>query len=264
MQKLTLNEDEVHVWYTFPGEITRKDLLDRYYPLLNVEESVQQKRFHFERHRHQYLVTRAMIRTLLARYLDVPAHELRFTKNAYGRPELAVEHMRVPIHFNLSHTDGLIVCAMVLSREVGVDVEDITRGGDLVQIADRFFSPSEVNDLHAVPVERQEDRFFDYWTLKEAYIKARGMGLSIPLEQFSYHIDDRSTNIAISIDPRQQDEPSRWQFRQWRCAPHYKIALCLERRADTCYSVHSRKLVPLDSDGDVHLVPFRSSDGWSN
>ncbi len=264
MQNLTLHDDEVHVWYTFPGEITRKDLLDRYFPMLNTEESAQQKRFHFDRHRHQYLVTRAMIRSLLARYVGVPAHELRFNKNAYGRPELALEHSRIPIHFNLSHTDGLIVCALVLDREVGIDVEDITRGGDLVQIADRFFSASEVQDLHMVPRERQEDRFFDYWTLKEAYIKARGMGLSIPLEQFSYHIDDSATDIAISIDPRQQDQPSRWQFRQWRCAPHYKIALCLERRAHTQFAIHSRKLVPLDGDGCVNLIQFRSSDGWQN
>lgn len=262
MTKLDLAPHEVHLWYSFPKQIQKPDLLAQYHPLLNEEEAVQQKRFHFERHRHQYLITRAMVRTLLGRYLNIAPEQLRFVKNEYGRPQLVPEQQATPIKFNLSHTDGLIVCGVVAGQEIGVDVEDITRGGDLVQIADRFFSPSEVVDLHKLPEERQEDRFFDYWTMKEAYIKARGMGLSIPLEQFSYSINDLNDHISITIDPRQNDQPNRWQFRQWACHPNYKIALCLERKAGVQYQVVSRKLVPLRSDAPVEVTQFRSSEDW--
>lgn len=262
MNKLNIQPDEVHLWYAFPEEIKDKQLLNRYFPLLNTEEAVQQKRFHFEKHRHQYLITRAMIRTLLSRYVDIPPEQLRFIKNEYGRPELVKEQQKLPIHFNLSHTDGLIVCGIVLDREIGVDVEDITRGGDLVQIADRFFSPSEVKDLHTVPADRQEDRFFDYWTMKEAYIKARGMGLSIPLEQFSYHINDNDPYIGLTVDPRQNDPGDRWQIRQWRCAPHFKIALCLERQEGVYFKTISKKLVPFGEESPAGAIQFRSSKDW--
>ena len=262
LDSLALQKHDVHMWYCFPREIKDPDLLARYFPLLNAEEAVQQKRFHFEKHRHQYLITRAMIRTLLSRYVGIAPQDLRFQKNDYGRPELVPEQLSVPLHFNLSHTDGLIVCGVVLHSEIGVDVEDITRGGDLVQIADRFFSPGEVADLHTVPADRQEDRFFDYWTMKEAYIKARGMGLSIPLEQFSYHINDTDTHIGLTVDPRQQDEGSRWQIRQWRCAPCYKVAICLEKQPGVAFEVHTRRMVPFGAEEPLPLRHFRSSESW--
>jgi 4'-phosphopantetheinyl transferase len=261
LEPLSLPENEIHLWCCFSSEITDPALLMRYYPLMNADETAQQKRFHFERHRHQYLITRAMIRTLLARYTGIPAKDLVFQKNEYGRPELIPEQRKLPIHFNLSHTDGLIACGVVLKREIGVDVEDITRGGDLVKIADRFFSPMEVHDLNTVEESRQEARFFDYWTLKESYIKARGMGLSIPLDQFGFIVNDQDKSIEIEIDSRQNDLPTRWQFRQWR-KQDFKVALTVEREPTVDCPVVIRGLVPMFSDGDAGLTEFRRSTVW--
>ena len=246
---LALPEYEVHLWFAFPEEIQDQALLTRYHGFLNAEEAQQQARFYFEKHRHQYLVTRAVIRTLLARYDGLAPAEWRFVKNRYGRPAIAPGLGTKRPRFNLSHTDGLIACAVTLDREVGVDVEHMGRGGDLIPIADRFFSPKEVEDLHQVPEQRQIDRFFDYWTLKESYIKARGMGLSIPLEQFSFHIGDHAA-LDLSVDPRQNDPPSRWQFRQWAVSTDYKAALALEREAGRSFRVIMRSLVPLKEDGE--------------
>jgi len=251
---ISLPPGVVHVWLAYPSEIKEPMLLQRYHRLLNPEESAQQKRFHFERHRHAYLITRALVRTTLSRYAGVAPAEWVFEKNQYGRPHISACHAGLPpIHFNLSHTDGLIVCAVVLGREIGIDVEDITRGGELVKIADRFFSPSEVAELHTVPEATQESRFFDYWTLKESYIKARGMGLSIPLGDFSFHIgDDR--RIGISIAPNQQDPPERWLFRHWSLDPNFKLALTVERKDAPIDVVALRKVVP-----QLHEAPVSAN-----
>ena len=105
-----------------------------------------------------------------------------------------------PVRFNLSHTDGLAVCAVVLKHDIGVDVEHRQRRVVSENIARRFFSPSEVREFESLPERMQQDRFFQYWTLKESYIKARGMGLSIPLEKFSFHLL-KNKPIRISFDP---------------------------------------------------------------
>lgn len=259
LDRLELSENEVHLWFAFPNEIRDEALLQRYHGFLTPEEAHQRQRFHFEKHRHQYLITRALIRTLLSRYEHLAPADWRFEKNQYGRPHISPTHTVKPLHFNLSHTEGLIACAVVLNREVGVDVEDIRRGGDLIQIADRFFSPREVEDLMALPAEHQESRFFDYWTLKESYIKARGMGLSIPLDQFSFHLERNQPRMAISIDERQNDPPERWQFKQWELAPGYRAALALERKPGLHFPIIIRKTVPLQGDAPIELRETRGN-----
>ena len=258
MPNMTLAPDQVHLWFAIPETITDPHLIKAYHRFMNEKEVVKQARFHFERHRHQYLVTRALIRTTLSQYAAVRPEDWCFVENKYGRPALDPKHGQ-DLHFNLSHTDGLIACAVVRGREIGVDVENISRGGDLVGIADRFFSKQEVDDLHQVPTTRQEDRFFDYWTLKESYIKARGMGLSIPLGEFSFHISDVHQDIAISIDPKQQDLPERWQFHQWRYQENHKIALCVENAPSPQMEIVLRSIVPLMATKPFSGEKFRSS-----
>ena len=255
---LNLLDGEVHLWLTFPQQIHQTDLIRQYHAIMNPEEKKQQARFHFEKHRHQYLLTRATIRTLLSRYHPtIPPEGWRFKKNEYGRPYLDHGDDTPQFLFNLTHTEGLIVCAIVKGREIGVDAEDIQRGGDLVPIADRFFSPSEVQDLHKLPESEHIERFFDYWTLKESYIKARGMGLSIPLEQFSFHFGG-SPDIRVTVDPAQNDPPGKWQFRQWRIGDRYKIALCLEKITGQTPLVKIRELIPGSSDKDYDLETLRN------
>ena len=131
-------------------------------------------------------------------------------------------------------------------RELGVDVEDIQRPGETVAIADRFFSPLETAELLRQPMHKQRDRFFDYWTLKEAYIKARGMGLAIPLDHFSYHLENPQA-IRISFAPQLPDNPARWQFSLRTLAGRHRIATAVERRPDEApVEIQMMKCVPFE------------------
>ncbi len=222
---LTLAPDEVHVWIVEPERITDPMLLEAYRAVLDGEEREKQRRFHFERHRQQYLVSHALVRMTLSRYAPVRPVEWTFTKNAYGCPAVSGPG-NTRLRFNLSHTDGMAVCAVMWDADVGVDVEDAWRRGETVEIADRFFAPTEVAALRALPLERQKERFFEYWTLKEAYIKARGMGLSLPLEQFAYVLHS-GQEPRITFDPRLRDEPTAWRFFQHRPSERHQAALAV-------------------------------------
>ncbi len=238
----TLSDNEVHLWFAFPEEIQDAALLSAYQKLMTPEEQAQQQRFHFAKHQHQYLITRALVRSTLSCYTNTEPQNWRFSKNKYGKPEIISSEGIPPLRFNLSHTDGLIMCGVVLKQDIGVDVEDMARNGPSVEIADRFFSTQEVNDLYAVPEIEQRTRFFEYWTLKESYIKACGMGLSLPLEQFTFHISDNKP-LDISFDPRLHDDPSLWQFWLLQPTQHHKAAISLHQNSKVQLTI--KKVVPL-------------------
>jgi 4'-phosphopantetheinyl transferase len=225
-----IDAGQVHLWLAYLNEITDPRTLAEYRLLLSEEEQRKQMRFNFERDRHRYLITRAMQRTVLSRYVDIAPSAWRFSVNDYGRLSIAAEHAAASgIEFNLSHTDGLVVMGVTRERAIGVDVENVrTREVD-IEIADRYFASEEVLALHMLPDEKQRRRFFEYWTLKESYIKARGMGLSIPLERFAFSLED-PTQIRLSIDPGLRDHAERWWFWQLRLDQDHLTALCAEDR----------------------------------
>lgn len=226
-----LKPDEIHLWLASYEEIADERLHAAYRALLNDEERAQEPRFYFARDRRRYLVTRALVRTVLSRYAPVQPADWVFETNAYGRPEAANAAAReMGLTFNLSHTHSMIVLAVTLKREVGVDVENVRAREVSIDVADRYFAPAEVRVLSAAPADEQQYRFFEYWTFKEAYIKARGMGLSLPLDKFAFHYpaDDA---VAIEIDPELADDAERWQFWQFRPSPEYLVALCAEGAA---------------------------------
>jgi 4'-phosphopantetheinyl transferase len=223
-----IDSGQVHLWLAYVDEITDARLLAECRLLLSQEEQRQQLHFHFERDRHRYLVTRAMVRTVLSKYVAIAPSCWRFVINDYGRPSIATEHAAARgIEFNVSHTDGLVVIGVTRERAIGVDVENVrTREAD-IEIADRYFAPEEVLELRALPDERQKQRFFEYWTLKESYIKARGLGLSIPLDRFAFHLEDPE-QIRLTIDPGLEDYAGRWWFWQLKVDHDHLTALCAE------------------------------------
>ena len=176
-----LPADECHLWITKTASTLPDERVEFYEQLLTDDERRRYGRYMFERHRHLYLLTRALVRTTLSRYRDVAPERWRFCENEWGKPDVAEPQEAKPIHFNLSNSEGMVVCLVARDRVVGVDVEDCERLDQPTSIAERFFSPREVADLRALPEDRQRERFFAYWTLKEAYIKVRGMGLAILL-----------------------------------------------------------------------------------
>jgi 4'-phosphopantetheinyl transferase len=242
---MALPPDEVHVWIVEPERIEDPRLLEAYLGLLSPEERDKQRRFHFERHRRQYLVSHALVRLTLSRYAPVRPEAWSFVTNEYGCPR--VEGGGLGLRFNLSHTDGMAMVAVANNAEVGVDVENTGRPGETVALADRFFAPSEVVALRALEVGRQRERFFEYWTLKEAYIKARGMGLSIPLDQFAFELQPGQPP-RISFDPRLVDEPDGWQFAQLRPSARHQAAVAARRSRSLALEVRCWRTVPMHQD----------------
>ena len=218
----------VHVDLVDTADATALGRLDSYRALLSDDERERMARFVFDRDRRAFVMTRAHVRTMLSRYAAVAAADWRFVENEHGRPEIFDRPEGAPdLRFNISHTDGLIACAVTIGREVGVDVEHI--GRHLTHdVAGRFFAPAEVTDLRLLPPDDQQRVFFDYWTLKEAYIKARGFGLALPLADFAFKLSPPGPP-AITFEPSLEDDPSTWQFMQDWPTPRHRLGLAVRR-----------------------------------
>jgi 4'-phosphopantetheinyl transferase len=232
----------VHVDLVLTGKVDDPARRDHYLSLMTPDEHARMARLVFARDRQRFLLTRALVRNMLSRYAAVAPADWRFSANVHGRPEILGRPAGVPdLRFNISHTEGLIACAVTIGREVGVDVEHV--GRRLTRdIAARFFAPAEVADLHALPRHEQPRVFFDYWTLKEAYIKARGFGLALPLADFAFHLSPGGAP-TISFEPSLPDDPATWQFMQDSPTPTHRLALAVRRTGDDL-PVRIRPVVP--------------------
>jgi 4'-phosphopantetheinyl transferase len=256
---LLLHPDKVQLWFAFCDQIAEQRLLADYRRLLVEEERQKEARFHFARDRQRYLITRALVRTVLSRYAAVTPQDWRFTADAYGRPQIVNEHTAARrISFNVAHTRSLVVLGVSCERALGVDTEDVaTRRADL-QIADRYFSADEVAQLRATPPELQQARFFEYWTLKESYIKARGLGLSLPLEQFGFDLS-QPHRVRIRFHPPLLDEPSRWTFWLLRAGSDHYVTVCAERAGREVPQLSFTKIVPLRDEVRLDCEELRQS-----
>jgi 4'-phosphopantetheinyl transferase len=234
--------DRVDIDLVETAQVDVAALEPSYREIITPDENERMARFVFERDRRQFLITRALVRTMLSRYAAVAPKDWRFITNHFGRPEVLDRPVGVAdLRFNLSHTDGLIVCAVTVGREVGVDVENLTREVTH-DIPGRFFAPREVADLRALPVSDQPRVFFDYWTLKEAYIKARGMGLSLPLSDFAFCLRPPAVP-TITFEPALEDDPATWQFHQASPTPAHRLGLAV-RRTGQDLPIRFREVVP--------------------
>ena len=260
--EMQISSKQVHLYFSWPEQISDQSLLGRYESLLSADERTRMSRFHFARNRHSYLVTRALIRTSLSAYYPVDPETWRFGTNRYGKPEISHPYASLPVRFNLSHTDGLIVCAITRDHAIGVDVEDLHRSTQSgLSNLSSYFSKREAADLCALPTEQQKHRFFDYWTLKESYIKARGEGLAIPLGGFSFHFEADKLK-KFTVEPDLLDRAECWQF--WRMAlvdqhgfdqggaDRYRIALAVKSSAGK-FTVTAVRSTPLRNHVPVPL-----------
>lgn len=208
---------QVHLFYTRADRISDPCLLKQYKDCLSPAELRKAGRYMAKADRHLSLVSRALVRYVIAEVTGQPPSTLRFSTNEYGKPFLAQSS---DIHFNLSHSHGAAVCALCRGAAIGVDVEDAQRQTNL-SIASRFFSLPEAHLVSKSSGTEKTKMFFDIWTLKEAYIKAVGKGLSIPLDSFSFNAIDPVIQITFNdtghIDPM-------WQFSQWRPEPGKIVA----------------------------------------
>jgi 4'-phosphopantetheinyl transferase len=233
--QLPLPTDAVHLWRLRPEQASGTDLLDRYERLLSADERDRMRRFVRAEDAHLYLVSHAMLRLTLSRYVDAPPEAWQFEANEYGRPQIAAPECGKELQFNLSHTRGLAACGVRWRESIGVDVENSGRPNSGADVAAHFFSPQEVADLRAAPLAERAGRFFDFWTLKEAYLKARGVGLSLPLADFSIHLGGSGpplggvAPISISFAPQLDDDPAWWQFALLHPTPQHALAVAIRR-----------------------------------
>ena len=237
-----LGAAEVHLWYVLVSRAPEPRLPGQLKSVLTPDERDACDRFLFDKDRYQYLFAHAMLRGVLSRYAPVRCADWRFdAPEKYGKPRVAVP-LDPPLYFNLSHTEGLAACVVARRAEVGVDAEHVGRGGSLMEIARHAFAPAEIARLEraASPDERRE-LFFDIWTLKEAYVKARGMGLSLPLQEFAFELK-AGRPPRVEFAPSMNDAPERWQFETFRPAPSHRIAVAVRRPAGLDCRIAARRL----------------------
>jgi len=192
--------------------------------MLAAEELERAAHHRFEHDRRIAIASRVLLRQVLSRYENVAPADWRFAVGEHGRPMIVQGDGS--LRFSASHTRGLVVCAVARAVDLGVDVECLQRKAPL-EVADRFFAPAEVAALRALPERVRHRRFFDYWTLKESYVKARGLGLTLPLEKLAILLDERSARI--DIDPSLGDDGASWQLAQLEPTPEHVLSLCVRR-----------------------------------
>lgn len=215
-----LPADEAHLYFM------RLDGLDEppppLYALLSPAERERCARYAFMRNRIESTCARALARTALSRYAAVDPRAWSFEVSARGKPSVAGPTGAPPLSFNVSHTEGLVLCLVARGREVGVDGEFLGRRSDIALLSRRCLSAAEQQALWALPPAAQARRFLLHWTLKEAYLKARGIGIGLPLAEITILADDDPQTLAgppthFALGPGVADQPDRWQL--GRCQP---------------------------------------------
>jgi 4'-phosphopantetheinyl transferase len=176
--------------------------------LLSPDEHARYARYVHEGARREYLTGRALVRGVLSQAMSLPPAAIRFVANAYGCPAVAPDLSPSPPRFNLAHSGGMAAMIVSPAHEVGIDVEPLARSLAILGLADTAFSPRERALIERLPAAERPAKATAIWTLKEAYIKARGMGLSLPLDAF--HVDP-GERIALDVDTA-IDDGRPWQL----------------------------------------------------
>jgi len=225
-ETLALACDEVHVWRATLDQQTASQI-QSFLQSLAADEQARAERFHFERDREHFIVARGVLRAILGNYLNRAPECLSFCYSSHGKPALAGESGKDAIRFSVSHSHGVALYAVTRGREVGIDLERIRFDLPVAEIAERFFSRREVAMLRALPTDVQQQAFFRCWTCKEAYIKARGEGLSLPLDQFDVSLVPGEPAAVLGTRP-DPSEASHWSLQELTSVPGYAAVLAVE------------------------------------
>jgi 4'-phosphopantetheinyl transferase len=219
-------QHELHVWIAHVDDIAPEQLRQQCYPLLDEEEKARHQRFHFEHDRHHYLAAHVLLRIALSRYLPISPALWRFVRGSHGKPQIDPALKLPPLQFNLSHTRGMVACVIAADRNCGIDVECIRPMNDMQSVAATVFSESEIAFLAAQPDTTQASCFFMLWTLKEAYIKATGLGMSLPLKRISFDI--QAAQISVTDASQSIDDSHGWLFDYHLADPMHPLALAVQ------------------------------------
>ncbi len=217
-----------HVWLCDGGEALTAEERDQYLAMLSAEERTRYRRFVFEQDGNRFLTAHALLRKVLSRYRNTPPQQWRFESNAHGRPSLVGQ---TGLYFNLSHTQGLCACVVSAAPLCGVDVENMQRRNRLAGVAQRMFAEAECQQLQGCDDAAHRLRFFQYWTLREAYVKALGTGLSASSRQFWFELQgaerERWGARLCFDEATPQRAAGDWRFYGWRATPGHVVAVAL-------------------------------------
>jgi 4'-phosphopantetheinyl transferase len=218
-------ENQTDIWLVHIPDVIHKS---NYYEQLLVKEEIEKaNHFVFLKDKLRYVITHGILRLLLSDKLKVPAREIVLNFNSFGKPFLPTEWNPNSLFFNLSHSNLGIVLAFSRDRDLGVDLEYIKKDIPFMDIAKQFFSQTEYQELLSTPEFARLQSFYQGWTRKEAFIKAKGMGLSIPLYSFDVSISQGKLPELL----RSSEDPNdlvKWKLIDLITWPDYSSALCIE------------------------------------
>lgn len=244
-----IKDTDVQICFVSTDHVTDPALLEAYRALLSPQERARLARFVFDKDRHLFLMGRALLRTMLSHYADIAPEDWAFVTDAYGKPEIQLGIGGARFRFNLSHSGGLCLCAVTRTRDIGIDVERVETTLDR-DLAKRVLSAAELSDLARHASAGQAAVFFQYWTLKEAYVKARGEGLSIDLQSIRFDLRANAPVRASFLAPN-DDDPRAWQFKRLEISKDHKAALAIRLEEAAALHVDMHEVIPLTG----HRVP---------
>jgi 4'-phosphopantetheinyl transferase len=259
MPNSSLTDSIIHVWMAQQDAFDLAVLEPLCLNWLTESERHRLNRLKLARHRQQFLLSRFMLRSVLSAYEpDIAPGDWRFVQNSHGKPALDPAVHDAGMHFNLSHSRGRLALAIARHPLLGVDIECSERERRVSRIASRYFSAQETGELLSLSGPARLARFYELWTLKEAYIKACGLGLAIPLQHFSFGFAEPD-HITISFAPERADQGECWQFWQLDAGSDYRLALALKSESGrVCTAVKQRTFTP---DTNTHANIDTGADG---
>lgn len=220
-----LGGDEVHVWRA--GLDQPSSTVQSMLELLSPDERCRAGRFYFQRDFKRFVIARGLLRTILSLYLQLRPEQLRFCYSEFGKPELVSLTGQETLRFNVSHSHNQALFAFAHKWGIGVDIEYLRKNLASRELAECVFSPNEIDMLCALPAHRQTEGFFNCWTRKEAYIKARGEGLSFPLDCFDVSLAPGEPAALLS-HRKDSREIRRWSLRELASETGYAAAIAVE------------------------------------
>lgn len=220
-----LPDSDIHVWCASLN-VSSQDL-SYYSSLLSEDEVARTGRFYFEKDRDRFIVGRGLLRILLGGYLNQEPAQIEFVYGPHGKPDLKSAPGKSSLEFNLSHSKDLALYAFAWHRKVGIDIEYMIPMADMDDFAEKFFTPHETALINSLAGKQKEETFFKTWTCKEAFLKANGFGLTVPINQVELTLEPEETVRLISVGS-DKEQSAHWRLEMFNPFPGYQSALAVK------------------------------------
>lgn len=223
-------DDRLHLWFAQVPSRLPDEWAAANEVILSTGERARYARYIRDSDRELFLVAHVLMRTTLSRYADIAPQDWTFETDEHGRPEITNARAPEGLRCNLSHTDGLVALVVHDAADAGIDVERVGAVADMHSVARTVFADGELAQFATLPADARPVRFTTLWTLKEAFIKAKGMGLALPLKDFSFAVGDDSA-ISFACKPSVDPSPEAWSFTVGRPTPDHVMSTACRSRA---------------------------------